>query len=291
MKILYFSIFRMALVSREVLKKYLISKLPKDGKMSPMAILKDTKDANFIPGNFETSDTITRLVQPEDRLQVKEFMRDHYFTSAVVPAAIKIRDTWPKYQYLDNELDIMLDTPSCFMTVTKNSEKLVGAKLSTIWLTDPDYDAFPTDPLDWLNLAGEVALESTEDPDLRAVIWRNFQWLLIYHQTQAVAQVKGCPFYLYGGIGFTLPEFRAGEKKGVPLFLNHGQQWADSQKSIFSFVGTYPGFEKLTHKALPGMFKRLSYVPYQDLTSVNLHTDQPNLQGLPDGMTLMVSQK
>ena len=79
--------------------------------------------------------------------------------------------------------------------------------------------------------------------------------------------------------------------KGVPLFLNHGQVWADSQKSIFSFVGTYPGFEKLTHKALPGLFKRLAYVSYQDLTSVNLHTDKPEFVGLPDGMTLMVSQK
>ena len=188
----------------------------------------------------------------------------------------------------------MLDTPSCFMTVTKSpkDQKLVGAKLSTIWLTDPDYEAFPVNPLDWLNLAGEIASTEEDDPLFRTVIWRNFHWLLIYHLTQAVAQEKKCPFYLYGGIGFTLPEYRAGEKKGVPLFLNHGQVWADSQKSIFSFVGTYPGFEKLTHKALPGLFKRLAYVSYQDLTSVNLHTNtKPEFVGLPDGMTLMVSQK
>ena len=282
----------MAVVSRTVLKKYLMTKLTTDGKMTVYKTLKDAQNANFPEGKFETSETISRLVQSSDKLKVKEFMREHYFTGATVPNAIRLRETWPKYPFLDDELDLMLDTPSCFMTETKKDQKLVGAKLSTIWLTDPDYEAFPVNPLDWLNLAGEIARENTSDPLFRTVIWRNFHWLLIYHLTQAVAQDKKCPFYLYGGIGFTLPEYRAGEKKGVPLFLNHGQVWADSQKSIFSFVGTYPGFEKLTHKALPGMFKRLAYVSYQDLTSVNLHSDtKPDFVGLPDGMTLMVSQK
>ena len=94
----------MAVVSREVLKKYLMTKLTYDGKMTvPMTTLKDAGNANFPEGKFETSETITRLVQPTDKMRVKEFMRDHYFTSAVVPAAIKLRETWPKYPFLSSE--------------------------------------------------------------------------------------------------------------------------------------------------------------------------------------------
>ena len=108
--------------------------------------------------------------------------------------------------------------------------------------------------------------------------------------TQGLAQERNCSCYLYGGIGFTLPEYRAGDKKGVPFFLNYGQKWAEKNNSLFSFMGTYPGFETMTSRAFPGMFKTLCNVAYKDLT-VNLAGTQPNFQGLKDGMILYASNK
>ena len=85
-------------------------------------------------------------------------MRDNYFTNAIIPAAVKLRETWPKYQYLSDELDLMFDSSACIMTMAKTDGKLVGAKLSTVWTVDKDYDAFPINALDWLNISSEIAI-------------------------------------------------------------------------------------------------------------------------------------
>ena len=169
------------------------------------------KEGKFPNTTQRHKDTLLRMMKPEEKCQVKDLIRENFYSNALVPKALKLRDTWPNFEYLEDELDLMLDSPANVI-ITNLKEELIGAVVSTIWLVDPEYEAFPVDPLEWLNVSGEIAQETTKDPLYRAVIWRNYQFMLIYHMTQSLAQKQGLPYYLYGGMGFTQPEYRDREE-------------------------------------------------------------------------------
>ena len=273
----------MAKPSKAILKDFLKSWITLDGRMTvPRAI---AKEANFPDGTFKLKDTLNRMMKPEEKETVKNFMLDNFYTNAIIPSAIKLRDTYPKYQYLNDELDLMLDSPACVLTFTLQ-EELVGAVINTVWLTNPDYETFPVNPTEWLNISGEIAVETTKDPLYRTVIWRNYQFLLIYHLIQNMAQNRKCSFFLYGGMGYQKPDYR--DRGGTPIFLANCYQWAAQEEAFFSFMGTFPGFSDMIDRKLPGMFTKLAYVPYSDLT-VNLFNDKPNFSDIKDGMILLAS--
>ena len=244
------------------------------------------KEGKFPDSTQRHQDTLLRMMKPEEKCQVKDLIRENFYSNALVPKALKLRDTWPNFEYLENELDLMLDSPANVI-ITNLKEELIGAVVNTIWLVDPEYEAFPVDPLEWLNVSGEIAQETTKDPLYRAVIWRNYQFMLIYHMTQSLAQKQGLPYYLYGGMGFTQPEYR--DRGGTLIFMSFCHQWAKSENSLFFNTGTYPGFMKMIDKKLPGMFRQLAYMPYDHLGFQLYDNAKPAFSDLTDGMVLMVS--
>ena len=168
-------------------------------------------------------------------------------------------------------------------------EEIVGAVINTIWLTDPDYETFPVDPVEWLNLSGDIAMETTKDPLYRAVIWRNYQFMLIYHLTQSLAQKHGCAFYLYGGMGYTKPEYRS--RGGTPLFMSFCNDWAESKNTLFFNTATYPGFMTMIERKLPGMFMTIADMPYKKLTFRLQDDDFSAFSAFEEGMVLMASNR
>ena len=251
----------------------------------PRSILRDAK---FVDTTFQHKDTLIRIMKPEEKTKVKNFILDNFYSNAIVPSAINLRDTWPKFEYLNDEMDLMLDSPACVITTNMKGD-LVGAVINTIWLVDPDYKAFPVDPIEWLNLSGDIAMETTKDPLYRAVIWRNYQFMLIYHLTQSSAQKQGCEYYLYGGMGYTEPEYR--DRGGTPLFMSFCNDWAESKKTLFFNTGTYPGFMKMIERKLPGMFTSLADMPYNKLTFRLQDDHEPAFNSLDEGMVLMASNR
>ena len=262
------------------------ARLTTNGRMTVARTI--LKDGEFVDTTYEHKDTLFRIMKPEEKSKVKDFMLDNFYTNAIVPSAIKLRDTWPKFEYLNDEMDLMLDSPACVVT-TNVKEEIVGAVINTIWLTDPDYETFPVDPVEWLNLSGDIAMETTKDPLYRAVIWRNYQFMLIYHLTQSLAQKHGCAYYLYGGMGYTKPEYRS--RGGTPLFMSFCNDWAESKNTLFFNTATYPGFMTMIERNLPGMFVTLANMPYNKLTFRLQDDDFSAFSALEEGMVLMASNR
>ena len=63
-------------------------------------------------------------MKPEEKIKVKDFMLDNFYSNAIVPSAIKLRDTWPKFDYLNDEMDLMLDSPACVVTTNMEAQCL-----------------------------------------------------------------------------------------------------------------------------------------------------------------------
>ena len=78
----------------------------------------------------------------------------------------------------------MLDSPACIVSVDSSTNKIVSAIINTVWQVDNDFDAFKVDGIEYLNLAAVIAHEVTNDPLMRIVIWRDYQFQLIYHLLQ-----------------------------------------------------------------------------------------------------------
>ena len=58
---------------------------------------------------------VIRTMEPREKIVVRDFMLKNFYTSAPVPAAIRLGETWPSYKYLEDELGIMLY--ACFIVL------------------------------------------------------------------------------------------------------------------------------------------------------------------------------
>lgn len=276
--VLTFGSLIMAVKSLKTLKSILEKRICQNGRLSvPNEKIQDTI---FTQGPKLNKISFYQM-QKSNKDQVKNFMRDHFYTSALVPNSIQLRDTWPAFPYLEDELDLMLDSNTSYISCDENGQ-LMGAILNTLWTFDPDYDTFEVDPVDWLNVAWDLAKQSSQDPLYRVVIWRDFQFQLIYHIVQVKASKSGASVILYGGMGYQKPEARA--QGFIPVFLSAGNDWAKSQPdALFTFMGTFPGFQKLMQKNVPGMFETIAYMPYNKL-------EFQAFESLKDGMIIMSSK-
>ena len=126
-------------------------------------------------------------------------MLDYFYKEAQIPKVLKLKETYPSYNYLEDELNLMLDSPTCLVSVDLETNKLVAAIINTVWPVDNDFDAFNVNGADYLNTAAEIAHEVTDDPLLKTVIWRDYHFQLIYHKMQGHAQKRGSGYTLYGG--------------------------------------------------------------------------------------------
>ena len=73
------------------------------------------------------------------------------------------------------------------LAIYPDSDDIIAAIINTVWQTDNDFDAFKVDGTEYLNVAAEIAHEETNDPLMRIVIWRDYQFQLIYHLLQVDA--------------------------------------------------------------------------------------------------------
>ena len=52
-------------------------------------------EADIPQTTVKFKDTLARIMKPEDKIKVKEFMLENFYSDAIVPSAIKLRETWP----------------------------------------------------------------------------------------------------------------------------------------------------------------------------------------------------
>ena len=92
----------------------------------------------------------------------------------------------------------------------------------------------------------------------------------------------------YSGMGYVLSEFRG--SGNIPAFWSSGAQWAKKTNSIFSFMGTFPGFEAKVHTTNPGKFSSLTNIPFRSL-NFNPHSSNEKsvFEGIISGMNLMAT--
>lgn len=213
-------------------------------------------------------------------------MLDNFYEDASVPKALRLKETSPKFEFLEDELNLMLDSPACIACIDLSTNKIVSAIINTVWQVDNDFDAFKVDGIEYLNLAAVIAHEVTIDPLMRIVIWRDYQFQLIYHLLQAHAQKRGADYILYGGMGYVMPEYRG--LGFAPLFWSIGAKWAQSNNSLFSFIGTYQHFSGQVHRTHPGKFSSLGFIPFDSL-KFNPHKSNNDsvFKGIESGMNLM----
>jgi len=284
-------------ITKQALKTYLKGKICQNGRMTvpQCSVLTDAADA-AANASIETVEvpnaTLKVVTTKQDKDKVKRFMLDKFYTSAPIPNAIKLKDTWQKYPYLDDELDLMLDSKASIGIYENSTNRLLASQINTIWNVDPDPAELPlTDPTLWLNVAAEIAQEETSDPFYRTVIWRDYHFQLIYHLVQGHARKLLCDQVMYAGMGFTEPELRKKGASGIAMFLSGGLEWSRQNNSIITFMTTVPKFHEKTQKSLSGMFDTLAIIPYKDL-NFKPRQDDKNVFGNIDGaMVLMASKK
>ena len=233
-----------------------------------------------MPGyEFEYKGIKSRNILRNEKCKVKQFILDNFYDNAVIPKALKLRQTWPKYELLNDELDLMMDSESSFLSFDQKNAELVGAIVNTIWKVDEDHEPFEVDPLLWLNTAQEITLEETNDILYQTVIWRDLQFQLIYHLCQTSAIQRDDKFIFYSGMGFVEPYIR--DRGSVSVFRQMVLNFSKSTKGFpYMFVGTYPGFNSMIERTFPNCFDTLAYIPYK---SINLKC----FQNLEDGMILL----
>ena len=134
--------------------------------------------------SHENKGVLFRSMLSSEKEIVKKFMLNHFYTIASVPKALRLKDTLPAFNYLEDELKLMLDSPVCMVSIDEATNEVIAAIINTVWKVDDSFDYFQVDPVNYLNLAAEIAHEETNDPLLRIVIWRDYQFQLIYHLLQ-----------------------------------------------------------------------------------------------------------
>ena len=267
------------MTTKTVLKSLLRSRISKDGRMS----VPNHKLQGILPRfELEKDGLVLRLILPREKEKVRQLILNNFYENAPIPKALKLRQTWPKFAFLEDELNLMMDSGASFVSVDLKSgkdAKIIGANVNTLWKVDENHEAFQVDPLLWLNTAQEIALEETNDILYQTVIWRDFQYQLIYHLCQTSAIQSNEKFILYGGLGYTEPHVR---NRGLVSFFRKAM--IDYSKSPLQiapmFVGTIPGFREATERKFPDSFEILADVAYK---TINLKA----FQKLNDGMILM----
>lgn len=277
----------MSKIARDKLLEVLKSKLIKDGRMTVPRHSGGLEIQEYVKSaEFQFKDLKARLMRDEEKDMIRQFMLDNFYNSAPVPKALRLRQTLDKFPYLNDELDLMMNSGVCQLTLEAKTDKFAGATINTAWKVDYDYDSFPVDPVDWLNTAAEIA-HKQNDPDYARVVWRDYQIQLVYHLIQGVAQKRKCKYIMYGGMGFSHPQYR--DRGIIPVMLDVSNQKLVPNGCLFTFMGTFPGFYRVMTKALPSTFQLLADIPYSELCLRHNEDGTRVFEGIPDGLILMGS--
>ena len=89
-------------------------------------------------------------------------------------------------------------------------------------------------------------------------------------------------------MGYVLSEFRG--SGSIPAFWASGAQWAKETNSVYSMMGTFPGFEAKVYKTNPGKFSPLTKLPYKCLIFNPYSSKKESVfKGIESEMNLMAT--
>ena len=234
------------------LRQYLLGK--KYDKIS-LSVPNGVKNAVVDPSSlsFENSGIKAKAVLTEkDRISAADFMATTFYRHGLVPKALRLDRE--KHGIVDKELDLHLKTSNVSQIFTNESGEVVSVMLSVLWPADRGYEWFDVDPLEWLNVAGQIAGGCAET-------WRNFQYQLIYHVFQGEARRKNREFVFYSSMQFVAEEARR-SNLGFATVLNLNRN-VPRNSCCLCFLGTF--LSKIGETGLDV----LHHVPYQSLTFAN----------------------
>ncbi len=165
---------------------------------------------------------VQELDDGDDAVRLKRFMIEHFYPQAPVPTAINLLQGHPRYPYLDEELDMFLNS-GMNISIKDAADELIGGHLNACWERDDDYDAFEVSPVDWLNAGDEIATDASDgDRRLHGIIWRDYWFQLTYHVAQLYMKRREKRWALYNNCNYVLPHLRGHKISAVtfPLFYD-----------------------------------------------------------------------
>ena len=116
------------------------------------------------PSKYERLDdeeTTATFVKEEEKSIVRECMMDNFYSVAPLPKTTRLIDSHPKYPYLNQEIDMLLNSGlSQVFRLKENGNKIIGCTLAACWKTDWSYKAFHVTGRNWFNAAAKIARQS-----------------------------------------------------------------------------------------------------------------------------------
>ena len=149
-------------------------------------------DIKFTHDPYEVS-----VIDQVSTSDIKAYMARTFYREAPIPVALKLaRDCEKTRQFLDKELNLLLNSGVSFQFVDKRSQSVVGIGLSCAWNRCQKYDVVGASLKEWHNTAARIAREEFKE-DERHLVWRDLQWQHIYDLGQRLLSHSKRPHVFY----------------------------------------------------------------------------------------------
>ena len=222
----------------------------------------------------------------EDKKRVFDYTLNNFYTSALIPSKLDLKNTLSEYPYLKQEIDMFIDSGLSRM-ITDEKGSIIAAALFAVWKADKNYPVFDVTMKDWLNTGNDIATEFGRSDIHRIVIWRHYQILYMHHIGQCLARAQNKPWIVYPSLGYVNPEHRrANIVKDHMYSLHYGFQKSDI--SVSYTVGTYRNYFNYAKKHAGDSVRFMDRAKYADLRLI-MEDGRNLLEGLEnqEGITLV----
>lgn len=212
------------------------------------------------------------FVKQDEKDVMKKGMLEKFYSSAPFPKVTRLLNSYPKYSYLDQELDVLLNSGlSQIYRSVDDGNKMIGGTLSMYWKTDWSYEASFVSGRDWFNAAAKVAHQYGKDDGEVIAIYRDFVYQWIYHTCQYLAQKNKKNFILYNASGYVDSDDEGVKFTTVLTNIHLMQKLAHDLDGLYVALATRKNFLKRTEEIFPLGYEIVDIIEYGalDLTLKN----------------------
>ena len=245
---------------RKAFKKSYCTKVPIENHVLPHSLIPwrlTPEGYKMVLVNHQTSETL--------RHKARLSMLKHFYQEAPIPLALRLNDRINQgceqtLKYLDNEMDIYLDSGVSIITCDKSNE-VVGCGMNRIWERNPNYDIdFLTDVKSWHNLAANNV--ANKDRISAVLDWRNQQLLHIYNLGQKLLHSSSKRYAFYLGMAYITQSARNDGITSVIMIRNLIKN-LDLNDCLLFFQSNFLSWDKSVYQIFPNA-QIVDQVLYED---------------------------
>ena len=184
-------------------------------------------------------------------------MKKTFYTHAMIPKALRL--TQLNENVIDQEIDFGFEAKMGLEFRHEGTNEFLGCNLNMVWHLEPNELECNIDPVDWFNVAGEIANEEPDDAKAFA-IFRDFQYQLMFHVFKQEARKRGKKFMFYFA---TIFKENHEATKGILDIVGQAHFDQRPEDVLITALGTYPGY---ITSPFPSTMTPLAEIPYANLT-------------------------